>query len=234
MTQHGVQARSDRSRPAARAAEAGVYAKGKSRASEIVDAAISLLIERGYHNLSMRGVAESAGVRLGNLQHYFPTKDDLVQAMLDRVLEDYLQRFDEIHDSIQDPEQEFAALVGSVIRDLNQRKTTVFFPELWSLSNHEKQVTRFMDHMYEKYRSVLCSVIARINPSLQDEQVRRLALFVCASIEGHTVFIGHRKPWRNETESVVSLATQSFLWLIREGHVPEGPIGKPTPCRTAA
>ena len=131
-------------------------------------------------------------MRLGNLQHYFRTKDDLVQAMLDRVLEDYLQRFDEIHDSTQDPEEEFAALVGSVIRDLNQRKTTVFFPELWSLSNHEKQVTRFMDHMYEKYRSVLCSVIARINPSLKDEQVRRLALFVCASIEGTSLILSER------------------------------------------
>jgi len=215
-----VRAQSPR-RDARRAPDPGTYAKGKLRAAGILDSAIALLIDHGYHNLSMRKVAEHAGVRLGNLQHYYPTRDDLVKAMLDRVIGGYLARFEKIRGGYDDPEQEFRAIVQSVVLDLGKRSTTVFFPELWSLSNHEAHVTRFMDAMYEKYRQVLGGAIARMNPALSPRQVRRLALFVSASIEGHTVFIGYRKPWRADTPHVLDMALQSFVWLVRHGEIPD-------------
>ena len=35
------------------------------------------------------------------------------------------------------------------------------------------------------------------------------------------MFIGHKKPWLKETNAVVSMATQSFLWLVRSGNIPD-------------
>lgn len=204
----------------AAAEQAGTYAKGRLRAADILDAAIDVLIENGYHQFSLRRVAEAAGVRLGNLQHYYPSKDALLQAMLDRMIDGYLARFERILARELDPEASFRALVECVMRDLNKRRTTVFFPELWSLANHEPQVTRFMEQMYARYRQVLEQAIARLNPALDATQARRLALFVSASIEGHTMFIGHGKPWKRDTSQLLHLALQSFLWLIREGDVP--------------
>ena len=201
----------------------GTYAKGKTRASDIIDAAIDLLVDQGYHNLSMRKIADRAGIRLGNLQHYFPSKEALLGAMLDRVIEGYLDRFERIRKHAGDPVAVFRAIVGSVFLDLNKRRTTVLFPELWSLSNHEPQITAQMDQMYGKYREVLGEAIVRINPALTPVQVSRLALFVSASIEGHTVFVGYRKPWKSDTGPMLDLALQSFLWLIEHGQVPDAP-----------
>ena len=201
-------------------ASQGAYKKGKDKRNQILDVARDLLIDEGYHNLSLRKVAEKAGIRVGNLQYYFPAKSDLVKAMLDHVIDDYLQDFEDIRGS-GTPEEQFIAVIEDVITDLNTRKTTVFFPELWSLSNHEKGITRSMDNMYQRYREVLAGIIAEINPELSTSQCRRLALFFSSSIEGHTIFIGYRKPWRAETANIVSLATQSFLWLIKHGQVPE-------------
>lgn len=198
----------------------GTYAKGRTRAADILDAGVTVLIEHGYHNLSLRRVAEEAGLRLGNLQHYFPTKDALVQAMLDRVIETYLSRFGRIRLSGLDPESEFREVVAAVFTDLNKRRTTVFFPELWSLANHDPQVAGYMERMYARYRDVLESLIVRINPELDAMQVKRLALFISASIEGHTMFVGHRKAWRPQTRELLATATASFLWLIRSGNVP--------------
>jgi hypothetical protein len=62
--------------------------------------------------------------------------------------------------------------------------------------------------------------VLEINPGLSQEQSQRLALFFSASIEGHTIFIGYRKPWRKETANIVDMASQSFLWLIKDGRVP--------------
>jgi AcrR family transcriptional regulator len=212
------------------AAVPGTYAKGRTRAADILDAGVSVLIEHGYHNFSLRRVADEAGLRLGNLQHYFPSKDALVQAMLDRVIEAYLARFVRIQESGLDPEAEFRQIIDMVFRDLNTRRTTVFFPELWSLANHDTVVAGHMDRMYARYRDVLGASIARINPALDEAQVRRLALFVSASIEGHTVFVGHGKPWRKQTQDVVALATASFLWLIRSGST-SSPAATASPAR---
>lgn len=198
----------------------GAYKKGKDKRKQILNVARDLLIDEGYHNFSLRKVAEKAGIRVGNLQYYFPAKSDLVKAMLDHVLDDYLKDFDDIRGS-GTPEQQFVAILDEVITDLNTRKATVFFPELWSLSNHEKGITRSMDDMYARYREVMADIISEINPALSAAQCRRLALFFTASIEGHTIFIGNQKPWRAETANIVTLASQSFLWLIKEGVIPE-------------
>jgi AcrR family transcriptional regulator len=201
-------------------ASQGAYKKGKDKRNQILNVARDLLIDEGYHNLSLRKVAEKAGIRVGNLQYYFPAKSDLVTAMLNHVIDDYLKDFEDIRGS-GTPEEQFIAVIEDVITDLNSRKTTVFFPELWSLSNHEKGITRSMDNMYQRYRGVLAEIIGEINPELSTSQCGRLALFFSSSIEGHTIFIGYRKPWREETANIVSLATQSFLWLIKHGQVPD-------------
>lgn len=196
----------------------GTYAKGRTRASVILDAAVTVLIEHGYSNLSLRRVAEAADLRLGNLQHYFPSKDALVQAMLDRVIAAYLARLARVRSRGLDPEAEFREIVRTIFTDLNTRRTTVFFPELWSLANHDPHVASYMERMYGRYREVLEASIARLNPALDTVQTKRLALFVSASIEGHTMFVGHRKAWRAQTQELLALATASFLWLVRTGH----------------
>jgi hypothetical protein len=120
-----------------------------------------------------------------------------------------------------DPVKQFEALIGEILRDRKTKSTTVFFPEVWSLANHDENATRSLDAMYEKYRLVLIEVIALINTALSPDQLKRLAVFISASMEGHTVFIGHGKPWKKETENIISMATQSFLWLIQSGKIPD-------------
>lgn len=197
----------------------GVYQKGKSRINEIIDAATGVLIDSGYHNFSMRKVADAAGIKLGNLQYYFPSKTMLVSVMLDQAIQVYLDEFDKIrtHGS---PRDQFLALIEHVTNDLTSKHTTQFFPELWSLSNHEKDITKFMDEMYGKYRKILGDVIAEVNPKLNAKQVEKLSLFISASLEGHTIFIGYKKPWTNEVDNIVHMASQSFLWLIEQGDIP--------------
>ena len=200
-------------------ARQGSYKKGEDKRQHVLEAAADLLIESGYHNFSMRKVADAAGIRLGNLQYYFPSKEKLVKAMLDNALSQYLEDFFEIRQQ-GTPEEQFLTVINHVVFDLNRKRTTVFFPELWSLSNHEKGVTKSMDEMYENYRKVLTDIIGEVNPKLSLQQCRRLALFVSASLEGHTIFIGYRKPWKKETANIVDMASQSFLWLVRHGDIP--------------
>ena len=48
-----------------------------ARRQRLLDAALSLLAGRDYERISVREVAESAGVALATLYHYFPSKEHL-------------------------------------------------------------------------------------------------------------------------------------------------------------
>ncbi len=199
----------------------GRSGKGQHTSLAIALAAEKLLIEQGYHNFSMRKVAQTAGLTLGNLQYYFPNKDALIKAMLDNCIQRYLDRFEQTRAHAgEDPEAQFKAIITLVFKDLNRKTTTRFFPEVWSLSNHYGHAVKFMDEMYEKYRLILIEVMALINPRLSEHQLQQLALFISSSIEGHTMFVGYDKPWMSETDKMIDIAIQSFLWLIRCGRIP--------------
>ena len=196
--------------------------KGENTAKEILLAAENLLIDEGYANFSLRKAAARAKQTLGSLQYYFPTKNALIKAMLDNCIQGYLDMFARIRaEAGDDPEDQFAALIRGIVYDLNTERTTMFFPEVWSLSNHQDHATEFMDAMYGQYRAVLIDVIKKINPSLSAAQLRRLAVFISASLEGHTIFVGHGKPWKKESNNIITMATQSFLWLIHSGAIPK-------------
>lgn len=195
----------------------GASKKAQQTATLILDAAEQLMIEEGYHNFSIRKVANKAEITVGNLQYHFATKALLIEAMLDQCIGRYLELFARTRaESGDDPREQLKHLIHVIYADLNTRTTTRFFPELWSLSNHEPYATKLMDAMYARYRAVLVEVIQAINPSLKPREANQLALFMSASIEGHTVFVGHGKPWLQDTQKMADLAVLSFLHLIDE------------------
>ena len=53
----------------------------------ILDCAIKLLISSGDTGLTLRKLAESADMRLSNVQYYFKSRDDGIVAMVQRYFE---------------------------------------------------------------------------------------------------------------------------------------------------
>jgi AcrR family transcriptional regulator len=190
--------------------------RGEATRLAIIEAARQILMTAGYAKFSMRRVAAQAGISVGNLQYYFSTKDQLTAALLDEVIEGYLFDFEAMRQS-GTAEEQLARIVRAVFEDLQTPETTVFFPEIWSLANHEPSLTKPVDAMYARYRAVLAELAMAINPKLSAERARQLSVFICSSMEGHTVFIGHDKPLAGDLEAVIDMGVRSFLGLIREG-----------------
>lgn len=63
-----------------------VQARSASTVEAIFDAAIQVLIDRGPEHLTTSRVAERAGVSVGSLYQYFPNKQALLAAVLERHL----------------------------------------------------------------------------------------------------------------------------------------------------
>lgn len=63
---------------------AGRTAKGLAKREAILDAALAVFGEVGLHGASLREIAGRVGVSHQSLMHYFPTKNELLMAVLRR------------------------------------------------------------------------------------------------------------------------------------------------------
>jgi TetR/AcrR family transcriptional regulator, transcriptional repressor for nem operon len=66
--------------------------EGKSTREVLIEAATRLVHLKGYQNTSLDDVLTASGVGKGNFYHYFKSKEDLGYAILDRVVDAFLER----------------------------------------------------------------------------------------------------------------------------------------------
>ncbi|KLO31710.1 TetR family transcriptional regulator [Mycolicibacter heraklionensis] len=64
------------------------YVKASEREGQIVAAAMRVLSEVGVAGTTLRGVAAEAGIPLGTLHYVFPSKDQLLRAVIATVIDD--------------------------------------------------------------------------------------------------------------------------------------------------
>lgn len=62
----------------------GGYLKGRIRREDIISTAIRVYAEAGYHGSSLREIARRVGITHAGLLYYFPTKEALLAAVLER------------------------------------------------------------------------------------------------------------------------------------------------------
>jgi AcrR family transcriptional regulator len=58
----------------------------RARREQIIAAAVEVITSQGLHNLSLSKIESRAGMRRGQLTYYFPTKEDILLAVFDRLL----------------------------------------------------------------------------------------------------------------------------------------------------
>jgi len=61
----------------------------EQRIEQILDAAVYVIASKGIVSASMQDIAKAAKISIGNLYHYFPSKDELVGVLLKRSQDEY-------------------------------------------------------------------------------------------------------------------------------------------------
>lgn len=60
----------------------------RERKNDILKAALELYNKKGLENVTMRDIAKKIGISSGNLTYHFPTRNDIVYALMERLLAD--------------------------------------------------------------------------------------------------------------------------------------------------
>jgi AcrR family transcriptional regulator len=164
----------------------------RETARRIVDVARAVLMKRGYAQFSMRNVAAEAGMRLANVQYYFPTRSDLVRALMQDTQERYQAAYREcLLKAPPDRHERFKAILEFNFTDVANPETRRFITQMWALLDTlDAQSGHLLNEFYEMDIAAMSERVAEVDPNCTAAEVRRRATLLAAMIEGLVVVRG--------------------------------------------
>jgi len=161
----------------------------------IIFAAIELVYQKGYADLTLKAVCERAGISLGNLTYYFPGRDDLITSLFMTILERYEKRFEHIGLELSKVRNDDATLAISnmvdwMLADSLKKTTATLFIELWALAKTNESFYLKLANIYEQGIHSFLKIlgIEEENPGFNSA---RSALYFLAAIcrGGSSIFL---------------------------------------------
>jgi AcrR family transcriptional regulator len=178
----------------------------------ILDGARDVLVRHGHAGFTTRRVAEAAKMRPGNLAYHFPSKRELLRALIARILDQYSEAVDAALSQHDIPRgQELQNLVQYLMTDSVASSTVRISRELWAMSLHDELVRREVDDFYDEIMERAAQMLRRSRPRAKVAAIRELIHILTMMVVGSSVLHGLR-PNRS-----VSLARSTDLvtWLIQ-------------------
>ena len=145
----------------------GVSAEpGLSARELIVRAAADSLLENGYAGTSVRAIASRAGVAIGNLQYYFPTKSELLveawRHLTSRSVEELRGALNRLTDPVQVLEVGVENIWDS-LRQLGDIQLAAF--DLLVQAPKQERLQAFLPELFTRYREVIEEQLDRFERS---------------------------------------------------------------------
>jgi len=173
------------------ATQTGNTARGVQRRTEIIDAAIAVMAQVGLAGLSMRIVANQAGIPLGALSYYFDDKADLVaqafQQLSDREIERVLRTAEQLSPSMS--ADQLADAVADMIIDgfTSPQGAIVTRYELVTEASRDERLRP----MFEAWYAAMVPALSRLFRDLgsrQPELDSRTVMAVTAGLEIDNIY----------------------------------------------
>jgi AcrR family transcriptional regulator len=130
----------------------GKSAKWQARRREIVDASAKVFAERGYHATSTTELCEANDVGKGALYYYIGSKEELLAAIHDRVMDEVMLGADRVAVADAPPRQRLA-LLGAELLDVIFRfpdHVWVFLHDFPALTGANAETFRQRRRAYEQ------------------------------------------------------------------------------------
>ena len=180
------------SAPAKRDAEA--RSKGAATRARIVDEARRALIEDGYDGLSLRGVASRLGIRLGNLQYYFASRDGLLLEVVRQEAREDLDALRAALERANDPHTGLVALVRTLVRRWHGEGGLVYLP-MQLLANHKPAFRDAYREIYADFYAEMERAISGVDPGVGRSDRATRARLLTALLDGAAmqVRVGSRR-----------------------------------------
>lgn len=163
--------------------------KGERTRSEIIEAAKVLFYRRGFAQTSFSDIVDQTGIRRGNINHYFRTKQDILKAVVEQRATEYraiLSDWDTRHSTPKQRLHRFVQMVASYRHELTRYGCPIgtLSGELGKESCDSQDAARIL---FDVFRDWLTEQFKQLG---EPEQARARALHLLGRTEGISV-MGH-------------------------------------------
>ena len=184
--------------------------KGLSTRNRILQAARKQLVEGGYESFVMRELAGSLGIKLGNLQYYFKTREQLILQVIETEAAKDVLTFEQ-HKQEGKPANE---AFRSIVQDLVTRwrgNSGVISSTLVTLALHNKPFKQLYRSIYAKFYSALEGPLLEMNPGLSDDETALRVRLITALIDGSSMQtqVGSVQQYLERVQGQAELIAQS-------------------------
>jgi AcrR family transcriptional regulator len=221
MVERGFGSRTWSSKTVVRVAPGGAkspapsYRRSEATRKAIISAAEAVLVRHGHAGFTLKRVADAAGIAVGNLSYHFPTKDSLLERLVDMTLAEYSRRFDMLipKDGMSGPDK-LGELVEWFMDDSTASRYTHLFRELWAAALHSRSLNKALQRFYDRSIAEVLSLIDPRSDEARHHELELVVYLICVISEGSTVLFGARKPASRRFVEVKALARRAVVNLV--------------------
>ena len=175
-------------RPSVKMAE-GKTDRTTETIKKILAASQEIFTQDGHAGLSLRKVAERAGIAVGNLTYHFPTKRSLLDAMLLEARADYAEaHIEQYSRPSKTPLEILQNVMEYYVRDA--RESNRFFMQMWGYAASDEAGKEKVLGLYRPLGRFIYYLVREANPTLDDQQIRHAVLQISSLEEGMKMFFG--------------------------------------------
>ena len=158
--------------------------KGLSTRDRILVEARTLLVDDGYEAVVMRDVAARCDMKLGNLQYYFKTRDDLVFAVVEREAMQDVEAIDAALMAGGDGPDILDAVILELLNRWRRKNGAAVYAVLNLMHLHNRKFSQLYKDVYNNHYAAFDRVIAQIAPGLSEEERQMRARLLTALVDG--------------------------------------------------
>jgi len=154
------------------------------RRSALVLAAYWQIAARGFEGLRTREVAAEVGVNIATLHYYFPTKEKLIEGVVEHAMRRFQSTL-EPHGSSADQLRNYLRAVRRLVQD--EPELGAVMGELMLRSSRDPALAGTMERMYEVWHRTVRGLLKRavkeghLRPDLDSDEV---AAIIVATLTG--------------------------------------------------
>ena len=131
------------------------------RRAEIIEATFFCIALKGYSNITMQDIADSAGVSKGVIHYYFRNKEELFLSVFEKLIGDLDAHIARRVAQADTPPEQIRAVIGAVFEKIRgNKKFQIVLLDFWAHSTRNATLKKVNASQYSRYRHLLKKIIA--------------------------------------------------------------------------
>ena len=155
--------------------------------TRLIEATFQEVFSNGYTGASLANILKRADTKKGSMYHHFPSKKDMVIAMIEEKVE---KRIEKKWQVLAQSDKNIIELLISILEDTNSWDLTNGCPLgnlLQESLNQDEDFAKTLTDILDKWKKLFCDALKKaieLGEIKENIEIEKVATFLIASIEG--------------------------------------------------